>query len=141
MFKSILLAVDVNDKTGAKRSTEAAVSMAKTNGAVLHLLNVVPDSGMAMVGSMLGPDHARQMTEQAEAELKAWADAAIPSDLDVRLHIAQGTIYDQIIKASKSLNVDAIVVGAHSPGLQDYLMGPNAARVARHASQSVFVIR
>ncbi|MEO0863555.1 MAG: universal stress protein, partial [Pseudomonadota bacterium] len=36
---------------------------------------------------------------------------------------------------------DAIFVGAHRPELKDYLIGPNAARVARHAQQSVFVVR
>jgi hypothetical protein len=30
---------------------------------------------------------------------------------------------------------------AHSPDLKDYLLGPNAARVVRHANQSVMVIR
>ena len=61
--------------------------------------------------------------------------------IDTRLHVVTGTVYDQIIKTANSLNADCIIVGAHSPSLKDYLMGPNAARVARHASQSVFVVR
>ncbi len=141
MFKSLLLAVDVDDAEGANRTTEAAIMLARTEGAVLHLLNVVSDSGMAIVSSMLGPDHSRQMVEKAKSELEAWAANAIPADLQTELHIAQGTVYDQIIQSANKLNVDLIVVGAHRPQFQDYLIGPNAARVVRHASQTVFVVR
>lgn len=141
MFKSLLLAVDVADAEGVTRCSEAAVSMARSEGAVLHVVNVVPDSGMSIVGSMLGPDHAQKATAQAKAGLEAWAKDAIPADIDAKLHIAHGSIYDQIIRAADKYEVDGIFVGAYRPGLQDYLIGPNAARVARHATQSVFVIR
>ena len=76
MFKTLLLAVDVADHKGATRTSEAAVNLARTEGATLHVLNVVPDSGMAMVGAMLGPDHSGQMQGQARAELEAWAKVA-----------------------------------------------------------------
>jgi nucleotide-binding universal stress UspA family protein len=33
------------------------------------------------------------------------------------------------------------VVGAHRQDLKDYLLGPNAARVVRHADCSVYVVR
>jgi nucleotide-binding universal stress UspA family protein len=55
--------------------------------------------------------------------------------------VATGTIYDQIIQSADTFGCDAIVIGAHRPELKDYLVGPNAARVVRHATQSVFVIR
>ena len=56
-------------------------------------------------------------------------------------NVTQGTIYHEIIKAAKEVGADAIVVGANRPALSDYLVGPNAARVVRHAPQSVLVIR
>ena len=59
----------------------------------------------------------------------------------LRLHVDQGTIYDRVLQEAKSVGADAIVVGANKSQLQDYLIGPNAARVARHAPQSVFVVR
>ncbi|MEL6104142.1 MAG: universal stress protein [Pseudomonadota bacterium] len=141
MFKNLLLAVDVNDKGGATKCAQAASSMAQSEGATLHVLNVVPDSGMAIVGASLSADLSTKVMEQAKADLQAWAEAAMPGDINVQLHVSRGTVYDQIIKAAESLKVDAIFVGAHRPELKDYLMGPNAARVARHAPQSVFVIR
>jgi nucleotide-binding universal stress UspA family protein len=34
-----------------------------------------------------------------------------------------------------------IVMASHRPELKDYLLGPNAARVVRHAECSVLVVR
>ena len=141
MFETILVAVDINDTDGAKRNIEAAVTAGGGTDRKLHLLCVVPDSGMAIVGAMLGPEHSKNMLTHAKGELESLAASALPSGVTAALHVAQGSIYDQIIKAADRLNVDLIVVGAHRPEFQDYLVGPNAARVVRHAKQSVFVVR
>ncbi|MCR9127024.1 MAG: universal stress protein [Rhodobacteraceae bacterium] len=141
MFKTLLLCVDINDEPGAARCADAAVAMAAPDAGVLHVLNVVPDTGMAIVGASLGPDHAERMIAQARQDLDAWALRTIPESVAHQCHVTRGTVYDQILKTAASLGADAIVVGANRPELRDYLIGPNAARVARHATQSVFVIR
>lgn len=141
MFKNLLLAVDINAPDGAIKSAAVAASLAKTEGATLHLLNVVPDSGMAIVSASLGPDHISEIVSKARAELDTWAKANISDDVKVEAHVTEGTVYDQIIRVADQLEIDAIIVGSHRPELKDYLIGPNAARVARHAPQSVFVIR
>lgn len=141
MFDTLLLAVDINDPEGGKRATQAAVEMASQNKALLHILNVVPDDGMAIVSAQLSADHNADAVERSTAELKAWAQANVPNDVETKLHVVRGKVYDQIIKAASRLGADGIIVGAHRPELKDYLLGSNAARVARHATQSVFVIR
>ncbi|MEM6467772.1 MAG: universal stress protein [Pseudomonadota bacterium] len=141
MSKRLLLAVDINDPEGARPSAEAAVNLARFEGATLHIVNVVPDQGMPIVGAALAPDHNEAIEAAARTGLEAWARDSLPEDVTTVLHIARGTIYDQIINTANALEVDCVVVGAHSPTLKDYLIGPNAARVARHASQSVFVVR
>jgi len=50
-------------------------------------------------------------------------------------------VYREIVEAAKDLDIDHIVMGAHSPSLADFLLGPNSARVARHAGCSVTVVR
>jgi nucleotide-binding universal stress UspA family protein len=45
------------------------------------------------------------------------------------------------MRLADKLGCDAIVMAAHRPELRDYLLGPNAARVVRHANQSVLVVR
>ncbi|MBY6004618.1 universal stress protein [Salipiger bermudensis] len=141
MYQTILLAVDINDLPESGHVAEAAVRMAKDEGATLHVVNVIPGSGMAMVGSYLGPDQANAIKAEARDKLTAWAKAAIPEYLLGKVKVTQGTIYHEIIKAAKELDAEVIVVGAHRPALKDYLVGPNAARVVRHAPQTVLVVR
>lgn len=141
MFRKILLAVDYNDTTGAAKLAEYGGKLAKLEGAELHVLTVLPKMGMAVVGSAFGPDHVRTMEAETKAGMEAWAASALPAGLDPQVHVTHGTIYDQIIRMADALKADAIVVGAHSPEFRDYLVGPNAARVVRHAKQSVLVVR
>ncbi|MFW2544616.1 universal stress protein [Primorskyibacter sp. 2E107] len=141
MFKKILLAIDLNQTKGKRRAAEGACQLAIANNAELHVLNVVPDSGMAMVGAALGPEHAERIREEAQAQLMDWAAQVLPNEITPHLHVVQGNIYDTILRTADRIEADAIVVGAHRPELRDYLVGPNAARVVRHANQSVFVIR
>ena len=141
MFKTILLTVDVNDLEGSERPAAAALNMAQAEGAELHVMNVVPDFGMAIVGSYFGRDHNDRILAEAKAALEGWARERFAALDDVRLHVDQGTIYDRVLREARDIGADAIVVGAHKSQLKDYLIGPNAARIARHATQSVFVVR
>ncbi|MFV2033769.1 MAG: universal stress protein, partial [Halocynthiibacter sp.] len=50
-------------------------------------------------------------------------------------------IYKTILTTADAIGCDLIVMASHRPEMQDYLLGPNAARVVRHANQSVFVVR
>lgn len=140
MTKTILLAVDVNDPKGAERPAEKALELAKALGAKLHVMNVVPDFGMAVVGMYFTKDHNAKMLQEANKALTDWAKDRF-DNVDVSLSIDQGTVYEQVLKEAGALDADIIVVGAHKSQLQDYLIGPNAARIARHAKQSVFVVR
>ncbi|NIO41964.1 MAG: universal stress protein, partial [Burkholderiales bacterium] len=55
----------------------------------------------------------------------------VPKGIDVDGVVALGTIYDEIVKMAKQISADLIVMASHRPGLQDYLIGPNATRVIR----------
>ena len=50
-------------------------------------------------------------------------------------------MYEVILAVAKGIDADLIVMASHRPELKDYLLGPNAARVVRHADQSVLVVR
>ncbi|MCP5072773.1 MAG: universal stress protein [Rhodobacteraceae bacterium] len=141
MFKSILLPVDLGNSQTSERAAQAAVGLAQSDGAALIVLNVVPDFGMALVGSYFDETHQAKMHEQADAQLAEWISQLDSGDLEVQGLVVSGSIYDQIINQANELGCDAIVLGAHRPELKDYLLGPNASRVVRHAAQSVFVIR
>ena len=46
-----------------------------------------------------------------------------------------------ILDLAEKIGADLIVMASHRPELKDYLLGPNAARVVRHAECSVMVVR
>ena len=74
MYNSILLAVDINDPEGAKKPAAVALAQAKAApGAAVHIVNVVPDIGMALVGSFFTADHNGQILAEAREGLKTWA--------------------------------------------------------------------
>ncbi|MBL1437092.1 MAG: universal stress protein [Rhodobacteraceae bacterium] len=141
MYKKIFVPIDVNQESSWRGALPTAIEFAKKDGAKLYLFTVVPDFGMAMVGSFFPKDYAEKAMVHAEHELKAVARNNVPSDIDCTCYVRHGTIYKRIIKSANELGADLIVLTSHRPETKDYLLGPNAARVVRHASQSVFVIR
>ncbi len=136
-----LVAIDLNDRKEAARIVARARALADLDGADLHLLNVVPESGSPLVGSFFDESHADGLLAKATDALRDFASEQVPNLPEGRQHVMRGGIYDQILKAAKTLKADLIVVGAHRPELRDYLIGPNAARVARHATTSVYIVR
>ena len=141
MFRTILLSVDLNDPKGSEKPARAAQELAALMGSELHVVNVVPDYSMAMVGSFFGAGQAARALEESKAAMHRWAARSLPEVPEDRLHVVKGTVYDRILSVSEKIGADVIVVGAHRPELEDYLVGPNSARVVRHANQSVIVIR
>jgi nucleotide-binding universal stress UspA family protein len=65
----------------------------------------------------------------------------MPDAVPTQRIIAEGKIYREILKAAQTVPADLIVMGSHHPELKDYLLGPNAAKVMRHADCSVLVVR
>lgn len=141
MFKAILLPVDLNAAESALKPLRLALELARAEQSILHVITVVPDYGMSIVGTYFDEDFERKTLAEATEKLGAWVTDNVPKEVKVEAHVAHGRIYDEILKAAGKLGCDAIVLGAHRPELSDYLLGPNAARVVRHARQSVLVVR
>jgi nucleotide-binding universal stress UspA family protein len=115
--------------------------MARDDGIPLHVVTVVPEFGTAWVGSFFREGFERQALHEVGERLCQWVEAQVPQGIEVHPHVLHGRVYDEIIVAANRLGTDVIVIGSHRPELSDYLLGPNAARVVRHAKQSVFVVR
>lgn len=138
MFKRILVPVDLGDRTGFDRSMAVGEELAEKHSAELHALVVVPTYSMSIVGSYFPKDHETEVLEASQKQLGDWLAGRRGG---THGHVAHGTIYDEIMKVADKLKCDLIVMASHRPELKDYLLGPNAARVVRHAKQSVFVVR
>ena len=140
MTGKILVAVDLEDTALNERLLATAADLAKIRGSEVTLI---------YVGVDLPPDVAVRLPE----DYRAQATADISEQLDrlaenlnmpagaAKVAVRFGAIYREILAQAESDKSDLIVIGCHKPDLADYLLGPNAARVARHASCSVFVVR
>ena len=141
MYKSILLPVDLGHRASWEKAAPAAVSLAKQHGAKINVVTVIPDYGMPVVGSFFPADFAEKALAASKEELAKFVEEHIPEDVRGKTVAVDGTIYKRILISADEMNCDLIVVGSHRPEKADYLLGPNAARVVRHANQSVFVVR
>lgn len=141
MYNNILLAVDIQDATSTQKALKVAINETRHSGGQLHILTVVPEFGYPVVGQYFTKDEEKKIIEEAKANLHAITKEQIPDDISVRHIVAQGRVYRRILRTAEKINADLIIVTAHRPELRDYLLGPNAARVVRHAECSVLVIR
>ncbi|WP_114964351.1 universal stress protein [Alkalilacustris brevis] len=141
MVKSILLPIDMSDENSWRKALDVALEQVRLHKAALHVVSVLPDFGMSMVGGYFKAGFERDALKAFGKALTDWVDEHVPDDVDVHPHVLHGSIYDEILRAAQNVDADLIVIGSHRPKFKDYLLGPNAARVVRHARQSVYVVR
>jgi universal stress protein F len=118
-------------------------------GAKIYLMTVIPgitpgiDQRYAVRGEMHGSAEypLQEWKDGAAKELQEIANKNIPKEMQGGIVVENGTVYREIVEAAKDLDIEHIVMGAHRPSLADFLLGPNSARVARHAGCSVTVVR
>ena len=143
MYKHILLPVDLQeqDHRPMKLAVQAAVDFTRFYGAQLHMLTVVPDLGMPIVGQYFPTEAGEKIVEDAEQNLHDLVNALIPDDIEVQHLVAQGTVYRHILDMAERIGADLIIMPAHTLRFSDYLLGTNASKVVRHARCSVLVLR
>ncbi len=141
MFDTILLPIDLSKEASWTAALPAALRLIEPGQGVLHVVTVVPDYGMSIVGSYFDSSHEKKLLQDVGRKLADWMEAQMPDGVDAHPHVLHGRVYEEIISAANKLSVDTIVIASHDPALSDYLIGPNAARVVRHAHQSVLVVR
>jgi nucleotide-binding universal stress UspA family protein len=141
MYRNILVPVDLSDKHSWRKALPTAVSLCETFEARLHVMTVVPSFGLPMVGQFFPEGYEAKLRQHAAKQLKEFAATQIADAIPTRRIVSEGKIYQEILKAADAIKADLIVMGSHRPELSDYLLGPNAARVVRHAKCSVMVVR
>jgi nucleotide-binding universal stress UspA family protein len=141
MYRNILVPIDLGAPGSEKKAIEAAIGLARTYDANLHVMTVVPDYGLALVGGFFPKEHEQEAIARADKALHEFTKAHVPKGIKYRHIVGHGSIYREILHYAGVSNADLIVMSAATPGPEDYLLGPNAARVARHARISVLVVR
>ncbi len=143
MTKTILCAVDINRVEAENSVLKTAAQLAELHNAQLDVITVVPDFGMSVVGAYFQDHHVKSAQNDASKLLKSMTLKTLGTEADskVRHIVAMGSVYEEVLRAAELNKADLIVIGAHRPDLKDYLLGPNAARVVRHSTCSVYVVR
>ncbi len=141
MYKNILLPVDLNSVETQLKAVQTAAELARTFGAGLHVLTVVPDFGMSIVGTFFPDGFEKEALERANETLHDFVKQNLPGGLPVQHIIGRGSVHREVLRIARETGADLIVMASHQPELQDYLLGPSAAHVVRHTSCSVMIVR
>ncbi len=135
MFKKILVPVEHSDPATWAKSLPIAKDLADHHGAELIVMAVIPE---IIRLPNLPADYGKGAKAYVEGVLRKAMDEA---GYQVELRVAQGSIYREILKTAYAEKVDLIVMASPKGDFPDYPLGPNAARVTRHANCSVMVVR
>jgi nucleotide-binding universal stress UspA family protein len=138
-FEKILIPVDLGQESSWQEALPTGVDQAQHSGGELHIVTVVPEEPPQL--AWLPDDYSSKMIAYANEQLAKLVGSMIPEQMSAQQHVRQGTIYSEIVKLAKEIDADLIVMASHRPELKDFLLGPNAARVVRHAECPVLVIR
>jgi len=150
-FKKVLIALDY-DPT-AQKVAEAGLSLAKAMNAEITLLHVISDpvyyssveySPIMGLTDSLGVDplkldgvnRLREVSQHFLDKIKHHL-----GDDAIRTKIVEGNFAETILKTSKELHADVIVMGSHSrKWLENIVMGSVTADVLKLTSVPVFIV-
>jgi nucleotide-binding universal stress UspA family protein len=141
MYKKIILPIDINAQNSWDVCFPHVVDLAKAFDAKIYVMTVIPDYGMSLVQQYFPKGWVKDIVTKSKVELLKIIEKHIPSEIATESIVEQGAVYQCIIDKAHELEADLIVIPAHRPELRDYLLGPNAAKVVRHATISVLVLR
>ena len=149
MTTKILVPIDLADLPTMEKVLKAAIQQAEASKGALTVMTVVPDmiTGVdyryAIRGETGGSEEydLKEIVQEALDRLNDIVSKRVPSGMKVNTISRHGTVYEQVLNVAEEMGADQIVIGAHRPAVSDFLLGPNTARIVRHATCSVNVVR
>jgi nucleotide-binding universal stress UspA family protein len=148
MYKHILLPTD--GSTLSEKAIKQCIRLAKSIGAKITAINVVPEFQMIMdEGFVMSnaaavkkrfEDETEKRSKRLLAEVKASASAAgVGCD---SVSVTGSVPYEVIIKQAKKGRCDLIMMASHGrKGLSSILLGSETAKVLTHSTIPVLVVR
>jgi len=140
MITTVLVPIDLNQKTGNEEILRFAAMAANHDNASVTLLTVI-ESAPALVSQYLTEGYEHLASRNVKTELGKLAAAMTVSKAPVATEVRFGSVYREILAYADAIRADLIVMGSHEPDVADYLIGSNATRIVRHAKCSVFIVR
>lgn len=135
MTKSILIPVAIDHESLVAEKIAHARQILAPGGKItlVTMLEQIPGFATEFV-TVKSENH---LTTRMMEKLKAAAGDAP----DIECMITSGKAGVRIPAVAGEIGADLIIVGAHHPSAVDYFLGSTAARVARRATCSVFIMR
>ena len=143
MIQTIVVPIDLDDENSWRAALPRAIDYAQHAGASLHALTIVPDNlvRMTVVAQLIPEGFEEKLMDDAGKRLAALLESLAPEGLAIEQAVRHGGIHHEILRYCRDVRADLVVMAAHRPELSDYLLGPNAAHIVRHADCSVWVVR
>ncbi|MBP7190602.1 MAG: universal stress protein [Rickettsiaceae bacterium] len=141
MFSKIIIPIDLTDRFPWKMVVPVAMNFVNSFGSELHFVYVIPDYGVSMVQDYLPKNWFKDQVEKSTEVIQGKFKQYLPSDVTPTFYIGNGTVYDEVLKYVEATKGELIILPAVRPELGDYMLGPNASKIARHAKVSVMLVR
>jgi nucleotide-binding universal stress UspA family protein len=137
------LLVPIDFSNSSLRALRYAIDLAEESGGSLTIVHVVPaDYGWLDIGREEYRDLDKSLQKQAADELLALADANVPRNVPADLEVRIGRPAEEIVAAASESKSHLIVLSTRGlTGLDRYLIGSVAERVARLAPCPVYLMR
>jgi universal stress protein A len=137
----VLCAIDTSTLASTVLEMAARIARRTWPSAQLHVLHVFRSAAFDR------PAQAGFRTEDLLAEAQSYLDhhvrmARRQCPAPVTGHLATGDPVDEILKRARSLGTDLLIIGTHDKvGLERFLLGSVADKVAKRAPCSVLIVR
>ncbi|NSX55699.1 universal stress protein [Parasulfitobacter algicola] len=149
MTEHLLIPIDLSYPSSWKKALPHAFAMAKATDAQLTVMTVIPEimGGLDWRYSIRGETggsedfNVEEILQQARAKLEEIGREHAPAGMTFEVIARYGTVYDEILNLAEELPASQIVMAAHRKSMADYMIGSTTARVVRHATCSVQVVR
>ncbi len=149
MADKLLIPIDLVHESSWKKALPQAFALGRVTGADVTIMTVVPEilAGLDWRYSIRGETGGSEelkiddLLQDARTRLEQIGVEHAPEGTEFDVIARYGTVYEEILNVADELPASQIVMAAHRPSLSDYLIGPNTARVVRHANCSVQVVR
>ncbi len=135
MPNHILIPVALDHENMAQQKLQVARQLLSEGGRIT-LLTVLEDVP-GFVAEFVTVKEANHLTESIKAKLtEIAADAP-----DISTDVISGKAGVRVPEYAERAGVDLIIVGSQKPGATGYFLGSTAARIARRAECSVYIVR
>jgi nucleotide-binding universal stress UspA family protein len=134
MYKKILISMSLDHGFG-EQAIQVARALSAQGGEILavHVYETLQGSAKAFV--------AHHDVDKAIAAAQGRIEERVKDEADIKAVLLMGHSGRALTDYATEVGADCILVGAHKPGLRDFLLGSTAARVVRHAQCTVHVLR